>query len=100
MTGSVAVHPDHSIPVGPLLARLEAKVARLRAGGMSEQEAARYCGTSDRKLREWRSGEHVWLSFNVADRILGELNLNVWDVWDDEAVVDRWIGPPVEELVA
>jgi hypothetical protein len=51
-------------------------------------EACERFRTSSRSLREWLTGAREFVQFNTADRVLCEIGLNWFEVWNERTVPD------------
>jgi hypothetical protein len=88
------------VPVGPLIAAIDAYVnahAPQFAGQVAKTDDthATLCeriGVSDRTIRAWRSGGRTHANLDSADRLMIELDLLWWEVFDE-----RWPADVVEE---
>jgi hypothetical protein len=86
MTFSSAAFPNP--PAIQLANAIDAALARNPQHTRQEWTLQRWVGITDRTLREWRAGDRHTAKFNVADRVLCGLNLNWWEVWNEQTVDD------------
>jgi hypothetical protein len=84
MTFSSAAFPNP--PAIQLANAIDAALARNPQHTRQEWTLQRWVGITDRTLREWRTGDRHTAKFNVADRVLCGLNLNWWEVWNEQTV--------------
>jgi hypothetical protein len=84
MTFSSAAFPNP--PAIQLANAIDAALARSPQHTRQEWTLQRWVGITDRTLREWRAGDRHTAKFNVADRVLCGLNLNWWEVWNEQTI--------------
>lgn len=82
------------LPAPPLAARIDLMVREQEVGfgtnGTSAEIVCESLGIDARQLYAWRTGEVRAVSFDVADRVLLNANLEATDVWD-EADLPEWL---------
>jgi hypothetical protein len=87
-TQPIAPRFPRRLPVAPLVEVIQRYVDKHLDyndhGTPMLEECLGTIGVSSRRYYEWVRRRALWIGFDVADRILGELGLDFRDVWDRE----------------
>lgn len=82
------------VPAAPLAKAVERLIARTAMEG-DDHARVTVCARAEippRTLYAWTHGKRQMIQFDVADRVVTRLDLQWWDVWDDDAATQVWEG--------